>query len=77
MEQEKQICDMDFQELRKLMESKAIVVQHDMNPEMCSECQDIIQSAIDGQATPNNELAAKIIKETLDKKYGASWQCII
>ncbi len=23
------------------------------------------------------QLAAKIIKETLDKKYGASWQCII
>ena len=38
MEQEKQICDMDLQELRKLMESKAVVVQHDMNPEMSSEC---------------------------------------
>ena len=52
---------------------------HDLNGEMLTELMDTIQTGIEAYVTTPNmpELATKMIKEQLDKRYGPAWQCII
>eukprot|EP01035_Chromulina_nebulosa_P018071 gene18071-23718_t len=71
------IPDISDQEYRKLI-SKALVRSVDMSTEMSSESLEIITMGIDKhQATKNYEASAQLIKATLDKKFGASWHCVI
>ena len=47
-----------------------------MNSEISTEAVDVIISAID-KHQKNFEECAKQIKETMDKRFGASWHCVI
>lgn len=66
-------------ELEKKMIGKALSKSHDLSPEMYAELTDAVINGIEGFATMPNmvELAAKNIKETLDKRYGPAWHVII
>ncbi|ESL06029.1 dynein light chain [Trypanosoma rangeli SC58] len=48
----------------------------DMTEEMRAECKEIVVNAIE-KHEDSYEHAAKHIKEQMDKKYGASWHCVI
>eukprot|EP00441_Pelagodinium_beii_P038146 CAMPEP_0197649168 /NCGR_PEP_ID=MMETSP1338-20131121/28189_1 /TAXON_ID=43686 ORGANISM="Pelagodinium beii, Strain RCC1491" /NCGR_SAMPLE_ID=MMETSP1338 /ASSEMBLY_ACC=CAM_ASM_000754 /LENGTH=133 /DNA_ID=CAMNT_0043223287 /DNA_START=81 /DNA_END=483 /DNA_ORIENTATION=+ len=63
--------------LKKQMQ-KATVKYTDMSNETRQEVLDIIAGAIDKFSTPtgvNNEGAARLIKDSLDKQYGFQWHC--
>ena len=47
-----------------------------MNSEISTEAVDVIISAVD-KHQKNFEECAKQIKETMDKRFGASWHCVI
>ena len=47
-----------------------------MNEEMRVEAIETAVTAIE-KYPANFESAAKLVKETMDKKYGASWHCVI
>ena len=66
------------QELLKIM-SVPITKSADMVPaETMNEAKDIITMSVDKfAATKNYELMAKLIKETMDKKFGQMWHCVI
>lgn len=51
----------------------------EMSTEVQSEAVDLIISAIDNikQSNGTYEQAAKSVKETMDRKFGAAWHCII
>jgi len=53
-----------------------MVKESDMSEEMRGEVMDICGTACEKHAT-NNESAAKLIKETMDKKYGNSWHVVV
>jgi len=78
-------------DLRKLM-NRPLIKETDMNQEMQVDVIDAISSGlennqiinvnIDKNANPaiqvyNYEVAAKCIKDSLDKKFGPSWHCIL
>jgi len=46
-----------------------------MSSDLQSECVDIIVSALDKRASI--DVAARSIKESLDRKFGSSWRCIV
>ncbi|KAG8343876.1 putative Dynein light chain type 1 [Trypanosoma vivax] len=48
----------------------------DMAEEMRAECKEIVVNAIE-KHEDSYELAAKHIKEQMDKKYGPSWHCVM
>jgi dynein light chain 4 len=48
----------------------------DMTDEMKSECKDMVASAIE-KFPDNYEQAAKFVKDTMDKKFGSPWHCVI
>ena len=49
-----------------------------MHPETASEVLEVITMGLGKHmATKNYEAAAQLVKSTLDKKFGASWQCCI
>ncbi|XP_048357841.1 dynein axonemal light chain 4 isoform X1 [Sphaerodactylus townsendi] len=53
------------------------LAQHsDMPEEMRVEAMELCVTACEKYAT-NNESAAKMIKETMDKKFGSSWHVVI
>ena len=62
-------------ELKKQMQ-QALVADSDIVGDMRTEVVDIIVTCIDKNST-NFETSAKIIKETLDKQFGQSWQVVI
>jgi dynein light chain 4 len=66
-------------EIKRKMQNRLIVKQTDMPDEMAGEVGDSIQSSIESGSIHSNmaEVASKMIKEELDKKYGPTWQCII
>ena len=47
-----------------------------MNSEISTEAVDVVISAIDKHQN-NFEECAKTVKETMDKRFGASWHCVI
>mmetsp|Transcript_21656 Transcript_21656/g.32324 ORF Transcript_21656/g.32324 Transcript_21656/m.32324 type:complete len:109 (+) Transcript_21656:69-395(+) len=64
-------------DLKKLM-SKPLIKHSDMPSEMGNETVEILTMAMDKfLATKNYEAASQFIKTTLDKKFGATWQCVI
>ena len=59
---------------------KSVVKTTDMTAELEQEIVDVVVGFIDkhtGTEGVNIEIAAKSIKEALDKQYGAQWHCII
>lgn len=63
--------------LKKMMQ-KATIKHSDMTEEMKGEVTDIISGSIDKHTAPdgvNMEAASRLIKDTLDKQYGANWHC--
>mmetsp|Transcript_7766 Transcript_7766/g.7013 ORF Transcript_7766/g.7013 Transcript_7766/m.7013 type:complete len:110 (-) Transcript_7766:162-491(-) len=69
------ISDELQKELTKSME-KGLIRYCDMNSELTNEAVDVIISAID-KYQQNFEECSKQIKETMDKRFGATWHCII
>ncbi|PFH31995.1 putative dynein light polypeptide 4, axonemal [Besnoitia besnoiti] len=66
-------------DLQQVMQ-RPLVKHSTMNTDMQAEVVDIIIGAIDkftGSKGPNVEPAAKLVKDTLDRQYGASWHCVI
>eukprot|EP00043_Microstomoeca_roanoka_P007407 m.71383 g.71383 ORF g.71383 m.71383 type:complete len:108 (-) comp13816_c0_seq1:55-378(-) len=54
----------------------ALVVKTDMNDEMLAECTESAQTAIE-KHSKSNEDAAKMLKQAMDKKFGAPWNVVI
>lgn len=48
----------------------------DMTEEMKAECKDTVVNAIEKFAD-NYEMAAKFVKDQMDKKFGSPWHCVI
>eukprot|EP01147_Barroeca_monosierra_P001685 gene1685-4810_t len=53
-----------------------LVVKTDMNEEMLAECTETAQTAIE-KYSKSNEDASKMLKQLMDKKFGASWNVVI
>ncbi|CAN0008629.1 unnamed protein product [Heterosigma akashiwo] len=71
------VPELSDQELRKVM-SHPLVKTVDMPGEMCNEALEVVTMAVDKFAsTKNYEAAATSIKNTMDKKCGATWHCAI
>lgn len=65
------------QEYRKLT-SRPLIKYNDMTAETSNETVEIITMACDKHAAQKNyEAAAQLIKQTMDKKFGTFWHCII
>jgi dynein light chain 4 len=62
-------------DLKKQMQAP-LIVRSDIPDDRRNEVVDIIVAGID-KHNSNLESAAKLIKETLDKQYGLTWQVII
>ena len=62
-------------ELKKSF-TKNLIKSADMSSELQSEAIDLIVSAIDKQRG-NYEGSARQVKEQMDRKFGASWHCVI
>mmetsp|Transcript_8229 Transcript_8229/g.22914 ORF Transcript_8229/g.22914 Transcript_8229/m.22914 type:complete len:96 (+) Transcript_8229:342-629(+) len=58
------------------MRPTALVQNCDMNEEMRQDCVDLVITACERYAG-NFEMAARLVKETMDKKYNESWVVII
>ncbi len=76
-----QLTDPQFgQQFATFCSGKFIVKVIDMPDEMAVEAKEAITSGIDKNTSESKidmEAACKLIKETMDKKYGASWHCMI
>merc|ERR1712055_285942 len=66
----------DVGENSKLQFSYPIIKKSDMNEEMKIEIFEICVSACEKHSTDNQE-AAKVIKETIDKRFGVAWHVVI
>eukprot|EP00050_Salpingoeca_kvevrii_P006225 m.288120 g.288120 ORF g.288120 m.288120 type:complete len:100 (-) comp11904_c0_seq2:1526-1825(-) len=53
-----------------------LVVNCDMNEEIRQECVETAVTAVE-KHSKSNELAAKMVKEVLDKKLGPAWHVVI
>eukprot|EP00744_Colponema_vietnamica_P004786 GILI01007093.1.p1 GENE.GILI01007093.1~~GILI01007093.1.p1 ORF type:complete len:101 (-),score=22.14 GILI01007093.1:181-483(-) len=62
-------------DIKKLMQ-KPIIKYTDMNAEMTTEASEVIISALDKYMS-NIETAARAVKDSMDKKFGQYWHCII
>ncbi|NP_001232164.1 dynein axonemal light chain 4 [Taeniopygia guttata] len=60
----------------KRLHSFPLIRHSDMPEEMRIETMELCVTACEKHAT-NNESAAKMIKETMDKKFGSSWHVVI
>ncbi|XP_072029836.1 dynein axonemal light chain 4-like isoform X2 [Amphiura filiformis] len=58
------------------LQSYPLIRHSDMNEEMRTETMELCVTACEKFAN-NNENAAKMIKETMDKKFGSSWHAIV
>ncbi|KAK3912235.1 Dynein light chain 4, axonemal [Frankliniella fusca] len=61
---------------KKVLHTYALVRFCDMVEEMRTEAMDLSANACEKHST-NNESAAKMIKENMDKKFGPSWHAIV
>ena len=62
--------------MRKIM-SKPVIKHCDMSAEMATETQEVVVMAMDKfLAAGKWETAARMIKETMDKKWGGSWHVV-
>ncbi|CAF0773641.1 unnamed protein product [Didymodactylos carnosus] len=53
-----------------------LIRSSDMNDELKTECMELCVTACE-KFSSNNENAARMIKETMDKKFGATWQVVV
>jgi len=53
-----------------------LVRNSDMSDEMKTETMELCVTACEKYAS-NNEMAAKMIKDTMDKKFGAAWHVVV
>jgi dynein light chain 4 len=66
------------QEAYKKLTSKPLIKYSDMTAEMANETQEVVTMALDKFIAQQNwEPAAKLIKETMDKKFSGPWQCLV
>jgi len=72
MAEEKKSDAHDFRRLH----SYALIRQTDMPEEMRVEAMELCVTACEKFAA-NNENAAKMIKESMDKKFGSSWHAVV
>ncbi|CAH1399258.1 dynein axonemal light chain 4 isoform X2 [Halyomorpha halys] len=63
-------------EPKKVVHIYPLVENSDMSEDMKNEAIELIVTACEKYST-NNELAASLIKEQLDKKFGPSWHAIV
>lgn len=63
-------------DMKKSM-SKPIINSSDMVGDMESEALDLCVSAIDRSPVGQYEAASKVVKEAMDKKFGATWHVVI
>ncbi|CAH0390275.1 unnamed protein product [Bemisia tabaci] len=63
-------------ENKKVIHTYPLVVKSDMSDEMKSEAIEMCVTACE-KFNANNEAAAKMIKEMMDKKCGPSWQVVV
>ncbi|CAM9793563.1 unnamed protein product, partial [Ectocarpus sp. 6 AP-2014] len=64
-------------EFRKVI-SKPLIKSSDMPPEIVQEAVEIVTMSVDKFINVKNyEAAAQLIKNSMDKKFGASWHCAI
>ncbi|XP_063695922.1 dynein axonemal light chain 4 isoform X1 [Culicoides brevitarsis] len=61
---------------KKIIHVYPLVKHSDMNEEMRAEAIEISITACEKYA-PNYEVAAKTIKETMDKKFGSYWHVVV
>lgn len=60
----------------KRLHSYPLIRHSDMNEEMRTEAMELCVTACEKFST-NNEAAAKMIKDSLDKKFGSSWHAVV
>jgi len=60
----------------KTVHTYPLIRHSDMNEEMRTEAMELCVTACEKFAS-NNENAAKMIKDTMDKKFGASWHAVV
>ncbi|XP_046990237.1 dynein axonemal light chain 4-like [Schistocerca americana] len=63
-------------ETKKVEHTYALVKTCDMTEEIKNEAVDLIVTACEKHA-PNNFLAARMIKESMDKKFQPSWNAVV
>ncbi|XP_071546460.1 dynein axonemal light chain 4 [Panulirus ornatus] len=61
---------------KKIIHTYPLLRHTDMSEEMKTETMELIVTACEKYQT-NNESAARVIKETMDKRYGATWHCVV
>ncbi|KAI0215983.1 Dynein light chain 4, axonemal [Lamellibrachia satsuma] len=64
------------QETKKVVHTYPLVRHSDMPDEMKTEAMELCVTACE-KFSSNNETAAKMIKDTMDKKFGASWHVVV
>lgn len=63
-------------EPKKVVHIYPLVKESDMSEDMRNEAIELIVTACEKYAA-NNEMAANLIKEQLDKKFGPSWHVLV
>uniref|UniRef100_A0A2P2I349 Dynein light chain n=1 Tax=Hirondellea gigas TaxID=1518452 RepID=A0A2P2I349_9CRUS len=63
-------------ETKKIIHTYPLLRHSDMAEEMRVESIELIVAACE-KHNSNNESAARVIKEGLDKKYGSTWHCVV
>merc|ERR1711976_134367 len=66
----------ESQEAKRVVHTYPLIRHSDMNEEMRVEAMELCVTACE-KFSSNNETAAKMIKETMDKKFGASWHAVV
>ncbi|KAI5646127.1 dynein light chain type 1 domain-containing protein [Phthorimaea operculella] len=64
------------EKVEKIIHTYPLVRHSDMTEEMKSEAMEISVTACEKYAQ-NNELAARLVKETMDKKFGPSFHVVV
>ncbi|KAL7639812.1 UNVERIFIED_CONTAM: hypothetical protein RMT77_009222 [Armadillidium vulgare] len=65
-----------IEEGKKIVHTYPLLRHSDMSDEMTRDTMDIIVGACEKHPT-NNENVARSIKESMDKRYGATWHCVV
>merc|ERR1711944_111043 len=64
------------QTAKRVVHTYPLISHSDMNEEMRTEAMELCVTACE-KFSSSNENAAKHIKETMDKKFGASWHAVV
>ncbi|OAF67567.1 Dynein light chain 4, axonemal [Intoshia linei] len=70
------VVDKGKESFKKIVHTYPLIMSSDMNEEMQSEAMELCVTASE-KFLNNNENAAKMIKEVMDKKFGPSWQVVV